>query len=84
VRGLNALIAGFAIQLKQIADGEMVPVGGAPAEADAEAEEAPTAETEAREEEEALADDEAPAADDEAPAADETDATDTPSEGDEQ
>ncbi len=38
VRGLNALIAGFAIQLKQIADGEMVPVGGAPAEADAEAE----------------------------------------------
>jgi large subunit ribosomal protein L10 len=30
VRGLNALIAGFAIQLKQIADGEMVPVGGAP------------------------------------------------------
>ena len=65
VRGLNALIAGFAIQLKQIADGEMVPVGGAPAEAAAEAEEAP-AEAE------------------EAPAADETDATDTPSEGDEQ
>ena len=35
VRGLNALIAGLAIQLQQIAEGEMVPVGGAPAEAPA-------------------------------------------------
>jgi large subunit ribosomal protein L10 len=32
VRTLNALIAGLAIQLKQIADEGMVPVGGAPAE----------------------------------------------------
>ena len=31
VRGLNALISGLAIQLKQIADEGMVPVGGAPA-----------------------------------------------------
>ena len=78
VRGLNALIAGFAIQLKQIADGEMVPVGGAPAEADAEAEEAPAEEAAARRPPTKLL------RRDEAPAADETDATDTPSEGDEQ
>jgi large subunit ribosomal protein L10 len=39
VRTLNALIAGLAIQLKQIADEGMVPVGGAPAEAAAPAEE---------------------------------------------
>jgi large subunit ribosomal protein L10 len=43
VRTLNALIAGLAIQLKQIADEGMVPVGGAPAEA-APAEKAPAAE----------------------------------------
>jgi large subunit ribosomal protein L10 len=42
VRTLNALIAGLAIQLKQIADEGMVPVGGAPAEEPAaEAESAP-------------------------------------------
>jgi large subunit ribosomal protein L10 len=38
VRTLNALISGLAIQLRQIADEGMVPVGGAPAE-DAPAEE---------------------------------------------
>ena len=38
VRGLNALISGLAIQLKQIADEGMVPVGGAPAEAESPAE----------------------------------------------
>jgi large subunit ribosomal protein L10 len=45
VRTLNALIAGLAIQLKQIAEEGMVPVGGAAAEEAAPAEEgAPAAE----------------------------------------
>jgi large subunit ribosomal protein L10 len=45
VRGLNALIAGLAIQLKQIADEGMVPRGeGAPAAEEAPAEEAAEAE----------------------------------------
>jgi large subunit ribosomal protein L10 len=56
VRGLNALIAGLAIQLKQIADEGMVPVGGeaagaeepaAAAEEPAAASEEPAAEPEA-------------------------------------
>jgi large subunit ribosomal protein L10 len=51
VRGLNALIAGLAIQLQQIAEGEMVPVGGAPAEAPA-AEEPEETETPSEGEEE--------------------------------
>jgi large subunit ribosomal protein L10 len=108
VRGLNALIAGLAIQLQQIAEGEMVPVGGAgagaapaaeeaaPAAAEAEApaaeaeapaaeEEAPAAEAEAPAEEEAPAEQSVP---EETPVGDasegeETDATDTPSEGEE-
>jgi large subunit ribosomal protein L10 len=46
VRGLNALIAGLAIQLRQIADEGMVPVGGAPAETTAETEEPRPAEPE--------------------------------------
>jgi large subunit ribosomal protein L10 len=44
VRTLNALISGLAIQLRQIADEGMVPVGGAPAE------EAPAEESAAPEE----------------------------------
>jgi large subunit ribosomal protein L10 len=74
VRGLNALIAGLAIQLRQIADEGMVPRGeGAEAAA---AEDAPAAEAPA---EDAPADDqpaaeEAPA--EEAAAGDETDETD--------
>jgi large subunit ribosomal protein L10 len=45
VRGLNALISGLAIQLQQIADEGMVPVGAAPAAAEEPAaEEAPAAE----------------------------------------
>jgi large subunit ribosomal protein L10 len=51
VRGLNALIAGLAIQLQQIAEGEMVPVGGTPAEAPA-AEEPEETETPSEGEEE--------------------------------
>jgi large subunit ribosomal protein L10 len=58
VRGLNALISGLAIQLKQIADEGMVPRNGGTAEAPAEAEakepaaeaaEAPPEEAEAEE-----------------------------------
>jgi large subunit ribosomal protein L10 len=44
VRTLNALIIGLAIQLKQIADEGMVPVGGAAAEAAPAPEAAPAAE----------------------------------------
>src|SRR5215218_9535429 len=44
VRTLNALIIGVAIQLKQIADEGMVPVGGAAAEAAPAPEAAPAAE----------------------------------------
>jgi large subunit ribosomal protein L10 len=74
VRGLNALIAGVAIQLQKIVDEGLLPEGEAPA---AEAEEA-----EAPAEEEAAAE-EAPA--EEASAGEETEeATDeTPSEGEE-
>ena len=52
VRTLNALIAGLAIQLRQIADEGMVPVGGAPAEEAAAGDEeaAPAAEGPAGEE----------------------------------
>jgi large subunit ribosomal protein L10 len=58
VRGLNALIAGLAIQLKQIADEGMVPVGGEAAAVEEPAEEG-----------EAAAEAEAPAAEADAPAA---------------
>jgi large subunit ribosomal protein L10 len=78
VRGLNALISGLAIQLKQIADEGMVPVGGAPAEpapaepeADAPVDDGAEAETSAEE---------APSG--HASEGDESDSTDTP-EGDE-
>jgi large subunit ribosomal protein L10 len=50
VRTLNALIAGLAIQLRQIADEGMVPVGGAPAEEPAAAPEETATEQRAREE----------------------------------
>jgi large subunit ribosomal protein L10 len=96
VRGLNALIAGLAIQLQQIAEQGLLPAGEAPAEA-----EAPAAEEEAaapaEEAEAPAAEEEAPAAEAEEaapesePAADDTPAaeaapeeqTDAPSEGDE-
>ena len=84
VRGLNALISGLAIQLKQIADEGMVPVGGAAAaEPEAEAAEPepepePAADASADESEPA---DEAPAGD--ASEGDESDTTEAPSEGEE-
>jgi large subunit ribosomal protein L10 len=49
VRGLNALIAGLAIQLQQIAEQGLVGGGEAPAEAEAPAEEAPAEDAEADE-----------------------------------
>jgi large subunit ribosomal protein L10 len=86
VRGLNALIAGLAIQLQQIAEQGLLPAGEAPVEAEsapAEAEAAPEDETAPAEE--PAAPEEPPAetaaADDAAPEAEETDA---PSEGDDE
>ena len=93
VRGLNALIAGVAIQLQKIVDEGLLPAGEAPAaepEAPAEEAEAPAAEEAPSEEAEAPAEEtpaeetaaeEAPA--EEASAGDETEATETPSEGEE-
>jgi large subunit ribosomal protein L10 len=72
VRGLNALIAGLAIQLQQLAEQGLVGDGEAPAEAEAEP---------AAEEAEPEAEAEAPAEDAAAEAA-ETEETDAPSEGD--
>ena len=74
VRGLNALIAGVAIQLQKIVDEGLLPAGEAPAAEEAPAEEAETPA-------EAPAAEEAPT--EEASAGDETEATETPSEGDE-
>ncbi len=78
VRGLNALIAGVAIQLQKIVDEGLLPAGEAPAaepDAPAEEAEAPAEETPAEE----PAAEEAPA--EETSAGDETEATETPSEG---
>jgi len=78
VRGLNALIAGLAIQLQQIAEQGLVGGGEAPAEAAEEpAEESPAEEAAPEAEAEAPAEDSA--ADD---AAEQTEETDAPSEGD--
>jgi large subunit ribosomal protein L10 len=80
VRSLNALIAGVTIQLQKIVDEGLLPAGEAPAaepDAPAEEAEAPAEETPAEE----PAAEEAPA--EEASAGDETEATETPSEGDE-
>jgi large subunit ribosomal protein L10 len=77
VRGLNALIAGLAIQLRQIADERLLPGGGPAAEEPSE-EEAPAAE------EEAPSEDTPEAAAEEAPADDTTDATETPSGGEDE
>jgi large subunit ribosomal protein L10 len=73
VRGLNALISGLAIQLLKIADEGLLPAAETPAEeAEAPAAEEPPAEDEPAAEE-------APA--EEASVGEETEATDTPSEG---
>jgi large subunit ribosomal protein L10 len=92
VRTLNALIAGLAIQLKQIADEGMVPVGGALAEEAAPAAEAAEAAPDAEDPaaDEAPAEEPAPAAEEktEEPEASAEEAAgdenhETPSEGDE-
>jgi large subunit ribosomal protein L10 len=92
VRGLNALIAGLAIQLQQIAEQGLVGGGEVPA---AEAEEPPPAEAEQAAQDEQAADEAEQSAEgqetessseESAPASDEAEAdqeTDAPSEGDE-
>jgi large subunit ribosomal protein L10 len=83
VRGLNALIAGLAIQLSQIVEkkesGE-IPAGEPPAAAAEPAGEAPAAEAEAPAEEAAAAETPAETATEEAPAAPEAEAADTNTE----
>ena len=79
VRGLNALIAGLAIQLQQIAEQGLVGGGEAPAQ-EAPAEEAPAEEAPAEQAEAEAAPAEDSAAEEAAP---ETETTDAPSEGDE-
>jgi len=92
VRGLNALIAGLAIQLKQIADEGLVPRGeGAsapaaaePAEPEEPAEAEPAAEPEpAAEQPPATEEPPADEASADASAGDQPEQTETPSEGDE-
>ena len=84
VRGLNALIAGLAIQLQQIAEQGLVGGGEAPAQ-EAPAEQAPAEEAPAEEASAEQAEAEAALAEDSAAeeAAPETETTDAPSEGDE-
>ena len=84
VRGLNALIAGLAIQLQQIAEQGLVGGGEAPAQ-EAPAEQAPAEEAPAEEASAEQAEAEAALAEDSAAeeAASETETTDAPSEGDE-
>jgi large subunit ribosomal protein L10 len=57
VRGLNALIAGLAIQLQKIADEGLLPSGEAPAEEEPAAEEAPAEEASEGDETEEATDD---------------------------
>ncbi len=81
VRGLNALIAGLAIQLQKIVDEGLLPAGEAPAEEKPAAEE-PAAEEEAPAAEESPAEEpaaeEAPSAEEEAPPAEEAPAAEEP------
>jgi large subunit ribosomal protein L10 len=77
VRGLNALIAGLAIQLRQIADEGLLPAGEA-ATTEASADEPSTEEAPA---EEPSAEEEAAA---EEPAAEEDEQAEPPSEGEEE
>ena len=89
VRGLNALIAGLAIQLGQIVEQGLLPAGEAPAAEEPAAEE-PAAEEPQRgtaprrppAEEPAAEAAEAPA--DEAPAEEQAEETDLPSEGEDE
>jgi large subunit ribosomal protein L10 len=97
VRGLNALIAGLAVQLRQIAEQGMVPVGGAapsaespdepsPAEADQAAQAGEAEEEAARsaegQETESSSEEAAPAGAE--AAGEETEESDTPSEGEDE
>jgi large subunit ribosomal protein L10 len=85
VRGLNALIAGLAIQLKQIADEGMVPrgenVGGDQADSGQEAQVEQASEEAAQS---ADGGETESSSEESAPASDETETTETPSEGDEE
>ncbi len=88
VRGLNALIAGLAIQLGQIVEQGLLPGGDAPAEPAAEepAAEEPAAEAAPAETAEAEPAAEEPAAEepDEAPTEEQAEETDLPSEGEDE
>jgi large subunit ribosomal protein L10 len=84
VRVLNALIAGLAIQLKQIADEGMVPRGETAGGDQAESDQAAQADQAADEAERSVQGEETESSSEEsAPAADETETTETPSEADE-
>ena len=82
VRGLNALISGLAIQLKQIADEGMVPRGEVAGGDQADSEQDAQADQASEEAEQAAEGEETESSSEEsAPASDETETTDTPSEG---
>jgi large subunit ribosomal protein L10 len=84
VRGLNALIAGLAIQLKQIADEGMVPRGEVAGGDQADSEQDAQADQAADEAEQSAEGEETESSSEEsAPASEETETTETPSEGDE-
>jgi large subunit ribosomal protein L10 len=83
VRVLNALIAGLAIQLKQIADEGMVPRGENAGGDQAESDQAAQADQAAEEAERSVQGEETESSSEEsAPAADETETTEPPSEAD--
>jgi large subunit ribosomal protein L10 len=83
VRVLNALIAGLAIQLKQIADEGMVPRGENAGGDQAESDQAAQADQAAEEAERSAQGEETESSSEEsAPAADETETTEPPSEAD--
>jgi large subunit ribosomal protein L10 len=83
VRGLNALIAGLAIQLKQIADEGMVPRGEVAGGDQADSEQDAQADQAAEEAEQAAKGEETESSSEEsAPASEETETTETP-EGEE-
>jgi len=79
VRGLNALIAGLAIQLKQIADEGMVPRGEVAGGDQADSEQDAQADKAADEAEQAAEGEETESSSEEsAPASEETETTETP------
>jgi large subunit ribosomal protein L10 len=85
VRVLNALIAGLAIQLRQIADEGMVPRGETAGGDQAESEQAAQADQAADEAERSVQGEETESSSEEsAPAADEAETTETPSEADDE